>query len=102
MSRRWWAPRLAFRDRFPIIPGVLWVNLGNRLRWSVSLKLWRATWNSRGGYFLDGPGGANFRGTWRRRGRLAGESPKRERGESPARSAWEREAPERWSSREPW
>lgn len=43
-----------------------WINLSGSGA-SASLKVGPLTFNSRGGLFVNGPGGMNFRGRWKPR-----------------------------------
>lgn len=85
-----WFPRLALRDRIPLLGRYAWLNL-SKSGISLSIDIGPFTWNSRGSYFIDGPGGANFRGRWRDAETAHGHP-------EPAASAWERKAPARWGT----
>lgn len=86
-ARRRRALRLGFRRRIPILPPIIWLNLSKPEamkarphvgagRWarfrshlpgtSISIHLGFATWNTRTGWYLDGPAGLYWRQSGRR------------------------------------
>lgn len=52
---------LGWRERLPIIPGFVWLNFSKTMGVSLSIHVLIATWNTRRGWYLDGPFGLYWR-----------------------------------------
>jgi hypothetical protein len=57
MPRFW----MGWRERLWIIPGFVWLNFSKTGGVSLSIHLLVATWNTRRGWYIDGPFGFYWR-----------------------------------------